>query len=288
MFKYIIRTVLLFVPLLFFGCGSQIDDSDLVAKVGDAVLTKQEMKAQMAREGYQPDQEKTFVDRWIHRELLYQEALHLHLNTSQDLKQELMRIQKELLINKLLERTYKEKIRMTDEEIRSYYDQNISDFKLTEDDVRIQHILTETQSEASLALQEIQTGQPFESVAKTRSMDAFASQGGEMGYIQKGDVIPEVERWAFRLARNDVSRVFSSSFGYHIIKVIDKRSAGETRPLSEVQPEIMQRLRVIKEGQVYYDLLYQLQNQNKYYVFQPIEPSAAADSAEIPELLINP
>jgi len=282
-----ITVLLIPVLLLLTLCRSKIDDADIIAKVGNTILSRQEMQEAMAKEGYPDDQERVFVDRWVHRELLYQEAQRLHLEHSEDLQEELSRIRKELLINKLLERTYNEKIRMSEEEIRSYYDQNVSDFKVNEAQVRIQHMLLETRSDANLAYQEINAGKSFESVAKSRSTDAFASQGGEMGYIKKNDVIPEIERYAFRLQEDQVSPVVRSSFGYHIIKVLDRRSAGETRPLSEVRPEIMQRLRVIKEGQVYYDLLYQLQNQNKYYVFQPADPSPATDSTRSEPIITN-
>jgi parvulin-like peptidyl-prolyl isomerase len=234
----------------------------------------------MVNQGYSAEEERTFVDRWIHRELLYQEALRQHIQQSDDLQKELIQIEKELMINKLLERTYKEKIRFSEEEIRSYYDQNVTDFRVSKDEVRIQHILLKTRSDANLALQEITAGNAFESVAKSRSIDEFAEQGGEMGYVCREDVIPEIQRQAFRLSDNQVSPIIQTEFGFHIIKVLDHRSAGDLRPLAEVRPEIMQRLRVIKEGQVYYDLLYQLQNQNKYYVIQPSLPGVATDSVE--------
>jgi peptidyl-prolyl cis-trans isomerase C len=266
--------------LFAFRCGTKIEQSDIIAKVGNAVLTKQELQSLMVNQGYSVDEERTFVDRWIHRELLYQEALRQHIQQSDDLQKELVQIEKELMINKLLERTYKEKIRLSEEEIRSYYDQNVTDFRVIKDEVRIQHILLKTRSDANLALQEITAGNSFESVAKSRSIDEFAEQGGEMGYVCREDVIPEIQRQAFRLSDNQVSPIIHTEFGYHIIKVLDHRSAGDLRPLAEVRPEIMQRLRVIKEGQVYYDLLYQLQNQNKYYVIQPSLPGVDMDTLE--------
>ncbi|MBN2104377.1 peptidylprolyl isomerase [bacterium] len=280
---------ILFVLILtlFIQCGSRISDDDIIAKVGNTILTRQELHDRMNKEGYPPDQERTYVDRWIHRQLLYHEALRQHLDQTEDIQDELVRIEKELLINKLLDRTYKEKIKMSEEEIRSYYEQNISDFTVSETEVRIQHILCKSRSDANLALQEINTGEPFDNVAKSRSIDAFASQGGDMGYVKKGDLIPEIERQAFRLSKNQISQVIRSPFGYHIIKVLEHRSAGESRSLAEVQPEIMQRLRVIKEGQVYYDLLYQLQNQNKYFVFQPPDAVQPSDSVQTEEIITD-
>lgn len=288
--KNLFNIWILFIPPLFLcliRCGSGIDDTDIVARVGDVQLTKQQMRAQMDREGYPPNQERTYLDRWIHRQLLYQEALRRHLDHTEDIQEQLKRIKKELLINKLLDRTYKEKIKMSEEEIRSYYEQNISDFKIEEPEVRIRHMLLENRSDANLALQEINTGEPFENVAKARSNDEFASRGGDMGFVRKGDLIPEIERLAFRLSNDRVSGLIRSAFGYHIIKVLEQRSAGSIRPLSEVRSEIMRRLRVIKEGQVYYDLLYQLQNQNKYYIFQPSGDSESPDSTYTETALSN-
>ena len=275
-----VKIIICLAGLVVIHCGTKIEQSDIIAKVGNAVLTRQDLQSLMISQGYTSDEERIVVDRWIHRELLYQEALRQHIQQSDDLQKELARIEKELLVNKLLERTYKEKIRLTEEEIRSYYDQNVSEFRISKDERRLQHILLKTRSDANLALQEITAGNSFESVAKARSTDEFADQGGEMGYISREDIIPEIQRQVFRLSDNQVSPIIHTEFGYHIVKVLDHRTAGELRPLAEVRSEIMQRLRVIKEGQVYYDLLYQLQNQNKYYVIQPPPQGAETDSAE--------
>lgn len=235
----------------------------------------------MSAEGMNAGRESDFVDRWVNRELLYREAKRLGLDRSEDLRLELELVEKEYLIQKLLERQFAERVQITEEEILRYYEENKDLFRVDEDEVLVQHILSETRADANAAYQEIMAGNAFEAVARERSTGMFREQGGNMGYIRSGDVIPEVSRAAFRLAEGRVSAVFQSRYGFHIVKIVKKKSEGDYKDLADVHADILERLRVSKEQRLYYDLLYQLQNQSNVFVSVPAD--SGSDSTAVDE-----
>ena len=280
-----------FVLVISIGlvtCKGDRGEDEIIARVGNASLSLADMKRRMEWEGMRPEQESEFVDRWVNRELLYQEAKKLGLDKSEseDLLMELEIVEKEYLIQKLLDRTFAQKIQITEEEIQSYYETNMDLFRVDEDQVKILHILTESKEEANLALQEIRAGKPFDQVAKERSIGIFNEKGGDMGFIKWGDVIPEIARVAFRTAEGEVPNVFeSNNYGFHIIKVIRKLSKGDAKDLADVRNEILQQLQVRKERFVYTDLVFQLQNNAKVQISVPKNREEVSDTMNVS---INP
>lgn len=263
-------------------CSSRVDEADIVASVGNTILTREAMSKMMSWEGMNPEQETEFIDRWVNRELLFQEAKRLGMDKSEDLSLELDLVEKEHLIQKLMDRTFAEKIRISDEEIGSYYESHREEFTVSEDEVRVLHILTKTEADANAARQEIMAGKPFEDVARERSVGIFQESGGDLGFFKSGEVIPEIERYAFRLSEGEVSRVFQSSYGFHILKIVKKYPKDSVKDLVAVREEILQHLRVTKERSIYYDFLYQLQNRTKVYVSVPRGRGAERDTLTVP------
>ena len=127
---------------------------------------------------------------------------------------------------------------ITENDLRDYYNTHIDEYK--KEEIKASHILITTlndmgeplseeetakkESEAQDILARIKQGEDFEALAKEYSDDkASASNGGDLGYFAKGVMVPEFEEAAFKLEKGQVSDVVKSSFGYHIIKVDDKR-----------------------------------------------------------------
>jgi peptidyl-prolyl cis-trans isomerase C len=259
---FVIFTLLILSNL---GCHSKDESAQMAAKVGSAVLTREEVQKRMALEGLNPDRENEFIENWINEELLVQEARREGIEKTDELKWEMEKIEKQYVINQLVEKTFAEKIKLKDANISDFYEKNKSLFLVEEDEVHLLHIMNKTQTEAELTIQEIRAGKPFDQVAKERSVDPFHDKGGDMGFVGRNDVIPELSRVAFSLQDGGLSPILKSNQGYHVIKVLKKHGKGETRDLSEVRDEISQRLRVNNERAVYYDLLYQLKNKQKVY-----------------------
>ncbi|MBR0661641.1 peptidylprolyl isomerase [Neoroseomonas oryzicola] len=131
--------------------------------------------------------------------------------------------------------------RVTDAAIRARYDRDIAN-RPAEEEVRARHILVPTESEARAALAEIRGGADFTAVAQRRSSGPGAREGGDLGFFRRGDMVPEFAEAAFALQPGQVSEnPVRSPFGWHVIKVEERRQAAAPR-FEEVAQAIRQQL----------------------------------------------
>jgi peptidyl-prolyl cis-trans isomerase C len=94
-----------------------------------------------------------------------------------------------------------------------------------EEEVRARHILVPTEDEAKAVLAEIKKGTDFAELAKQKSKDpGAAAEGGDLGYFGKSQMVPEFAEAAFKMNKGDVSDPVKTQFGWHVIKVEDKRT----------------------------------------------------------------
>lgn len=149
-------------------------------------------------------------------------------------------LRKELPIKLKLERLYGDQIEVTDEEIEQYYE-NYSDQFHEEEQVEASHILVETEEEAREILAQLHNGADFAELAQEHSMDGSAASGGSLGYFGRGRMVEPFENTAFALEIGEISDVVESEFGYHIIKVTDKKEE-KTYSLEEKWDEIQEIL----------------------------------------------
>lgn len=147
-----------------------------------------------------------------------------------------------ILINKLRQEVVnEEKVEISDKQIEDYYNENKSSYN-QEAQVKASHILLETEEEANNVLDKLENGTKFSELAEKYSTDdGSASQGGDLGFFGKGQMIPEFEEAAFELRVDEISEPVKSQYGYHVIKVTEKNEAG-TQSLEEVEDEIEQKL----------------------------------------------
>ena len=161
-------------------------------------------------------------------------------------------IRSQIIRMKVLKREVKDRIMVTDEEIGEYYARHRQDYEGKES-VRMKQILLLVASGAApgeknkikmeaLRLRELAVkGESFDLLATKYSQGSAAPQGGDVGFIEKGTIIPEVETVAFSLPLNTVSDVIESGIGFHIIKVIDKKGAN-VKPIAAVREEIKTKI----------------------------------------------
>lgn len=138
---------------------------------------------------------------------------------------------------------------VTEEAVRAEYDKFVADFQSAEE-VHAAHILVQTKEEADAIKAELDGGADFAEIAKEKSIDpGSGANGGDLGFFAQGMMVPEFETAAFALANpGDVSEPVQSQFGWHIIKLIEKR---ESQPpaFEQVAPQIQQQvlMRVFNE-----------------------------------------
>ncbi|MGN6463479.1 MAG: peptidylprolyl isomerase, partial [Pseudolabrys sp.] len=126
-----------------------------------------------------------------------------------------------LLMDEMLQK--EGKTALTDAALRKVYDEAVKQMG-DEQEVRARHILVETEDQAKEIVAELKKGANFEELAKTKSKDpGAAAQGGDLGYFTKEQMVPEFADAAFKMEKGQVSDPVKSQFGWHIIRVEDKR-----------------------------------------------------------------
>lgn len=114
---------------------------------------------------------------------------------------------------------------ITDADIKARYEKEVAALPPVEE-VRARHILVKTEDEAKTVIKELGEGKDFAELAKAKSTDPNKSDGGDLGYFKKGMMVPEFEKVAFEMKKGDVSKEpVKTQFGFHVIKVEDKRNA---------------------------------------------------------------
>ncbi|MGC1451165.1 MAG: peptidyl-prolyl cis-trans isomerase [Candidatus Sulfotelmatobacter sp.] len=157
-------------------------------------------------------------------------------------------------------------VQVTQEDLRAYYDQHRDQYRVPEQ-VKVSHILIKTplpgpdgkvdekgvaeaQRRAEDLLKQLKSGAKMEDLAKKYSEDpGSAKQGGSLGWIGKGQTVPEFEKTAFSLPKGQMSDLVKSSYGFHIIRVDDKQEA-HMKTLDEMKAEIEPVLKHQKGQQI--------------------------------------
>jgi len=167
-----------------------------------------------------------------------------------------------------LEAQWAGKIDVNDAMAQAYYDEHPDEFKV-EEQVRASHILIKTdvadandpnavkataKAEAEQLLAQLKDGADFAELAKAHSDCPSAPSGGDLGYFGRGRMVPPFEKAAFALQTGEMSDVVETQFGYHIIKVTDKKAAGTT-PFDEAKVTILTNLTNQKKSQFVNELI---------------------------------
>ena len=245
-------TVLLFgltaICLIFWGCGDK--QETVIAKVNGAKITLEDLYAEIP-EYYQNsvtfEQKSQFVERWINSEILYQEALRRGLQRDALLREKIRAAEKNILIAELIQRELRDRVQVTEEEARQYYQDHLNDFTRKADEVRASQILVPTLEEAQKIRREIEAGGSFTQLAREHSVDPSAEQDGDLGYFAQQDVLQEVAKMAFSLSPGALSQPVKTEFGYHLITVADVKKKGTVRSFELVRDEISSQFYAIKE-----------------------------------------
>ncbi|MEW6080256.1 MAG: peptidylprolyl isomerase [Bacillota bacterium] len=223
--------------------------NNIIAMVNDEPITKDELLAELKNAGAQAE-----LDRMISERLIMQEAAKMGVTVTEDrLQEEIDKIKEQfsseweytttlsysnmtedilkerLVLNLMVEEILKERVEVTEEQVRQYFEDNKDDFAQQEE-VHARHILLSTEEEAIEVKRLLDQGEDFATMAKERSTDTSNSeQGGDLGFFGRGRMAQEFEDAAFKLQIGETSNPVSTAFGYHIIKVEGKKEYAEAR-----------------------------------------------------------
>ena len=178
------------------------------------------------------------------------------------------RIRDQILISKIVRFEMGSRVVVSKRKIEKYYHKNQKKF-WEPGKVRARHILIlfekggseitrkKKNKEIKRILAELEEGKDFAEAAKEYSEDVSASMGGDVGFVVKGQMVPEFEKAVFRLKEGEISNVVETEYGYHIIKA-EKIQKGRTLPFKEVEAEIKNTLVKRKQKSAYEDWMSEL------------------------------
>jgi peptidyl-prolyl cis-trans isomerase C len=253
----------LFLLVLFAvgGCGkgnerdkAPRDAPGEIVRVGDAVLTGSEINRLVLENDQAPltlEERREYVRRWVDTEVLRQEAIRRGLRSDPYVDARLRELEQQFLADYLVFTELRKRTEVTEQEIESYYAAHEREYR---NEYRVSQILVSTPEEVEQVFALLKT-RSWTWVANRYSNDASARRGGDLGYLTKGNMIPELEAIVFDMKPGDVSGAVKSDFGYHIFKLEDVREASVAVGLDDVREQIMNTLMLEKRKKAYREFL---------------------------------
>jgi peptidyl-prolyl cis-trans isomerase C len=212
---------------LFASLPLRADDNPVLAKVNgaeirqsDVTLAEEELGPSLAQ--MDPATKKENVLAFlIDMKIVAKAAEDKKIEDRPDFKARLAFTRNRLLMDNLL--AVEGKAATTDEAMKKVYDEAAKQIE-GEQEVHARHILVETEDEAKAIEAELKKGADFAELAKKKSKDPGAADGGDLGFFTKDQMVPEFSTVAFALEPGKISDPVKSQFGWHVIKVEEKRS----------------------------------------------------------------
>ena len=230
------------VTVLLAAAPVRADDNPVLAKVNgaeirqsDVTLAEEELGPSLAQ--MNPATRKANVLSFlIDMKIVARAAEQKKIADQADFKRKLAFARDRLLMDNLL--AAEGKAALTDAAMKKVYDdaaKKIAD----EQEVHARHILVATEEEAKAVKAELDKGADFAKLAKEKSKDPGASDGGDLGFFTKEQMVPEFSKVAFALEPGRISDPVKTQFGWHIIKVEEKRNR-KPPEFDKVKPQIEQ------------------------------------------------
>ena len=215
------------VCVLGSAAASARADEKVVATVNGHAISEADLalaEAEIGNElGNLPEstRRRVLVEFMIENQLFAEAAEAEKLGSGADFDKRMAFWRQRALRDAYFEKTVKASI--GEDAARAIYDDKVKQLN-PEDEVQARHILVASEDEAKKLIVRIEAGEDFAQLAKENSGDAGSkAQGGMLGYFGKGQMVPQFEDAAFALQKGQVSKPVQSQFGWHVIKVEDRR-----------------------------------------------------------------
>jgi peptidyl-prolyl cis-trans isomerase C len=232
---------------LFPACQKSVSENELV-RVNDVSIGLEEFHEITERQSLQgkmrllsENDRRDFLENYvITREVLYQEASKKGYDKNKEILAKIDDIKRAMVIEAFIEDTLSKKGEVSDSEIQQYYKTH-KDLFAEPEEIKIRQIIVESELILQEVLMKLSKGESFEQLASTYNVGKYREDGGNFGSIRRGQLSPtltQFEEAAFSLRnKGEISEVVKTPFGYHIIRLDDKRGMA-LKPLSLVKEKI--------------------------------------------------
>ncbi len=213
-------------PLQAVSAEEKAEDK-IVAKVNGKPITEAEMQLAEGELGSElgnlpPEVKRRALAEYLIDNALFAEAAEAEkLGSSPEFEAQMRYLRQRLLREEYFAKTLKSSI--SEDQAKEIYDAKVASMP-SQDEVSARHILVDSEEKAKELRAKIVAGADFAQVAKENSTDPGSKdQGGLLGYFTKGQMVPEFEAAAFKMQKGEVSEPIKTNFGWHIIKLEDRR-----------------------------------------------------------------
>ncbi len=273
--------LLMFTLALFGACQSDSgsgakkeSEEKVLARIGNEVITLkrfQEFYENLPAEylfKFQGESgKKTLLGQLVELKMYAQRAQQLGLDKDPQIQRRIEEAREKILATAFHLKEVTEKVTVTEEEIRDYYELHKKEH-IRPEEVKVREIVVIDKNEADEIIKLIRAGASFRSLALERSVDRDrGASGGNLGWQErgKGVMVKPVEDVAFSLKKGEVGGPIKTQYGYHIIKVEDRRDTYQ-RPLDEAYQPIKNKIRNIKRRELMAQLKVQVKQEVKVEV----------------------
>ena len=238
-------------------------ENKILANVGGIAVTNQEIDEFIANLGQRgqayntPEGRSAILNQLVANKLLLLDARKNLLEMEPEFKAQLAKFKESLLVSYATEKAISA-VTISDREVEEYYNANSERF-MGEEAVSASHILVETEEEAREIYGRIASGEStFEEAALANSTCPSKANGGNLGEFGRGQMVPEFDKAVFEMEVGEItSEPVKTQFGYHLIKLNEKKDAAVT-PLEEIREELKNVLLDEKKHQAYESKINQL------------------------------
>ncbi len=208
----------------------------------DVSLVEDEL---MAVYGQLPEEQRfqTLVGYMVNRILASEAAKKAGLENDADVAKIKAFMERKALQDVYIAKMLVERVR--EEDVTAYYDKKIKNGPV-EEELRARHILLDNREAADAIVTDLENGADFAALAKERSKGPSGPSGGDLGYFSKQSMVPAFSDAAFKLAAGETSPPVQTQFGWHVIRVEDRRNR-PVPPFDQLRDQIYQLL--ISEAQ---------------------------------------
>lgn len=258
-FSVVLGCFLAFV--LFIATIVAAQEKDFIAKVGDQIITESDLDQiigylstnRQAMIDQNPQVKESILRQYVQSIVISQLAKKDEYDKKPEVAQKLNFYSDSLLSNLYLEQQIGDKVTVSEEETKAYYDEHINEFT-TPEMIKARHILVKVDpsapedekkqayQKAEGILKQVQDGEDFAKLATELSDDSHTqSKGGDLGFFSRGKIVKPFEDVAFEMKPGETSGIVETQFGYHIIRV-EERKAETLHSYDSMKERIHQRL----------------------------------------------
>ena len=230
--------------------GSAITQED----VDSALMNATQGRFNQVPADKQAEFRQQVLQQLIGTELVYGDAKKTGVLNSKEFKDEYAKVQervKKQLAIQVWQKQQLDKVKVSDKELKSYYDKNKEEFNEKES-VHARHILVKTEAEAKKIIVELKSlsgnalKDRFIALAKSKSTGPSGPKGGDLGYFAQGQMVPAFNDIVFKMKVGTVTKTpVKTQFGFHVIYLEDKKNS-TVRKFDEVKTVIEQRMKMEK------------------------------------------